>query len=52
VIEHVECADRSHANEVEDGAFDSEIREGLMQSLVDPISASWCEFCHRPLAGE
>ena len=50
-VEEVERAHCSNANEVEDGALDPEIREGLMQSLVDPISASWCEFCHRAPRG-
>ena len=36
-VEQVESADSSHTDEEEQRAFHSEIREGLVQALVDPV---------------
>ena len=39
-VEQVEGADSSHTDEEEQRAFHSEVREGLVQALVDPVQAS------------
>ena len=44
-IEDVECAHCPYTNEVEEGAFDTKIGEGLMQALEDPVAARIAASC-------
>jgi hypothetical protein len=44
-VEQVEGADSSDTNEEEQRAFHSEVREGLVQTLIDPVQASIMSMC-------
>jgi len=50
-IEKIESSDSTNANEVKQGAFDTQVSEGLMQTLEDSVcpSWSWLHVCHMPL---
>jgi hypothetical protein len=50
-IEKIESADSADADEVEKRAFNAQVREGLVQTLEDPIYAMWItpRVCHVPL---
>src|SRR6266567_468492 len=44
-VEQVEGADSSHTNEEEQRTFHSEVREGLVQALVDSVCTPICSVC-------
>ena len=47
-VEEVECAHRADADEVEQRPLDAQVREGLVQALVDPVPPPGCCVClHR-----
>jgi hypothetical protein len=51
-VEEIESSDGTHANEVKQGAFDTQVSEGLMQALEDSVCPSrlWLHVCHTPLS--
>jgi hypothetical protein len=51
-IEKIESANCTNANEVKQGAFDTQVSEGLMQALEDSVCPSCLRLhvCHTPLS--
>ena len=39
-VEEIESSDSTNANEVKQGAFDTQVGEGLMQALEDSVCPS------------
>ena len=44
-VEEIECADRPDADEIKQRALDAQVREGLVQALVDPVPAPVIGVC-------
>src|SRR5580693_3636581 len=44
-VEQVECADSGHTYEEEQRSFDPEVREGLVQAFINPVSAPVVSVC-------
>jgi hypothetical protein len=46
-IEEIESTHGPNADEVEERALDTEVRERLVQALVDSVSSSLVRYLHR-----
>jgi hypothetical protein len=51
-VEEIESSDSTNANEVKQGAFDTQVSEGLMQALEYSVCPSCLRLhvCHTPLS--
>ena len=51
-LEKVEYPDRTDADKIEDGPFDTQVRKGLVQALEDSVASLEIGFLHEALAAQ